>query len=236
MMQIPPGDQPRPEVDELVLGRLVPIGVETQQRDLLRGVCGQRVLDLSRDEVDPVHRVAGAGHVGPNVVDVGRAPSRRVGGGSGEVELDLRRFVAEVLVDLGRRRHALVGVEEVEVAVVDAGTEERQRYGHAAAAPPHAAFDDRAGDRCVGDVPGRRGRGEDPLGAGHRVRAHLLEQRDIGRLEVRRDVLVAHDLEAELAGDGTGDVSGAHGVVRSGRVRSWPTMGHTRREAVRSSP
>ena len=48
MISTPPARQARVEVLELVARRLVPVGVEAQQRELLGGRAGQRLLDRPR--------------------------------------------------------------------------------------------------------------------------------------------------------------------------------------------
>src|SRR4051794_3975104 len=51
------GRQPRVEVLELVPGGLVPVGVEPQDRDLLRGPIGDRLLHQPLHEVHPLGRI-----------------------------------------------------------------------------------------------------------------------------------------------------------------------------------
>src|SRR6185437_8939144 len=102
--------QPREEVRQLVAGRLVPVGVEPQDGDLLRGAGRDGLQDVALDEVALLGRVAGGVEVGGDVLEAGVAPLAVVVRQGFPVEF-LGRVAAVVEVPLGGLRHAGVGVE-----------------------------------------------------------------------------------------------------------------------------
>ena len=192
MISTPPGDEPRIEVLELVPRRFVPVGVEAQQRDLRSAPVPGACLPPCRARSES----ARAGY--PTFADRRPERPRATRSTSTSPRLPWRslpstvaaRRAVEVDVAVGRGRHALEGVEEVEVAVGDRQRQQRLRRGHHAAAAPDAALDDRARDTPACDVLHGLDERVDALRARHRVgrernRACLVMRRDRNRDSAR---------------------------------------------------
>ncbi len=165
MISTPPRAQARPEVQELVARRVVPVGVEAQQGDLLRRLVRDRLLDAAANQVGRAVRVAGRVEVGAYLVD---RRDRPVGGVRLGLVQEIRRPAPVVHdIGLGRRGHALEGVEQVERPhVVEREQGERRR--HRASPAPNTAFDDRARHPGMREIHERAAERDDPLRARHR--------------------------------------------------------------------
>ena len=130
--------------------RVVPVGVESQDRDDGRRFGRDRFLDEAAIEMDSLHGIARLRHAGLDVLeacdgpDVGRLLAGR--------QQLLGRRAVEAPILLGRFGHALERVEQVQVAVGHAACEEGVCDRLHAAAAPNATLDDRTWDIVVGDV------------------------------------------------------------------------------------
>ena len=109
----PAGSQAWVQMLELVGGRLVPIGVEPQQRDLLGCPARHRVLDPAGDTVDPFVGVPELGQPVLDVVECGDGPQVRRLVAYCEQTLGGSPIEPDVLV--GGWRHAFKGVEEIDL-------------------------------------------------------------------------------------------------------------------------
>src|SRR6478735_12124691 len=168
------------KVVQFVLGRRVPVGVQPEDGDLLRRTLREGVLDLAPHVVDAVLRVGDPLEPGLYVLQGGHGPDRPVLALRVE-QLPGRPAVPPQVLG-GGRGHALVRVEEVEVAVCLAERQERLRAGLHGTAAPDTALDDVPRDAVPDDVPGREDEGVEPLRRGHRVRLHRTD--DVLRLVV----------------------------------------------------
>src|SRR5204863_6314330 len=119
----------------------------SQYGDAVRNGGGDRLLDRSLHEVDPLPRVARVVDQALDELDAvdpaverprpWRRSLRSLGPGPGRGLLERRR------VGLGRLRHPLEGVEEVDIAVVDTELLQGLDHGQDRAAAPDAALDER---------------------------------------------------------------------------------------------
>ena len=198
---------------ELVAGRLVPVGIEAQQRDPRRRLGRQRVLDLALDEDQLVGGISRRRHVAPHFGEAGVGPFVVVAALEVLPARNLLGAVAGPAVDLAGARHAGEGVVEVDLARRVAEGGQGQGHHHGASPPPHPALDQIARhvprhhvlDALVKGVHAfHRGHGE-----GRRLGADLGER----RVHVARDaeaaprhVVLRQPAQAEVVAEAVGEL------------------------------
>ena len=188
--------EPWVEVLELVLGRLVEVGVEAEQRQLARGLGGQRVLDPPADEAEPIGRVPGRLERRPDALLREHVGVEVLGPRPALASLPELARGAVALAGLG---HPLEGVVEPELAVGDAELLERRDHRHDRAAAPDAALGEGPGDPRADDAADRPDEGEQARDPCQRVREGELDDAAIGGVD-RGELLLGQLRERALDG------------------------------------